>query len=60
MKWIVMYRDFFAALSLKKPLFTVLIIKLFLIWTLFHYLYHNPYKDSPSTAPSAIAQTLKP
>lgn len=60
MKYLAMYRDFFASLSLKKPLFSVLIIKLFLIWGLFHYLYTNPYKDSPAHAPSAIAETLKP
>lgn len=60
MKYLAMYRDFFALLSLKKPLFAVMIIKILLIWSLFHYLYVNPYKDSPAHAPSAIAETLKP
>lgn len=60
MKYLAMYRDFFASLSLKKPLFIVLIIKILLIFALFQYFYNNPYKDSPSTAPSAIAETLKP
>ena len=60
MRWIEMYREFFTSLSFKKPLFTVMIIKLLLIWALFHYFYSNPYKNSPAYAPSAIAETLKP
>lgn len=60
MKWIEMYREFLGALRLKNSLFTVLIIKLLLIGSLFYFLYDNVYKSSPSDAPSAIAETLKP
>ena len=60
MKWIEMYREFFASLRLKNSLFTVLLIKLALLWSLFYLFYENPYKNSPSTAPSAIAEALKP
>jgi len=60
MKYLEMYRDFFTSLRFKNSLFTVLIIKLALLWAMFHYFYDNPYKDSPSHAPSAIAEKLKP
>lgn len=60
MKFVAMYRDFFASLKLKNSLFAVLVIKLFLIWAMFHYFYDNPYKSSPHNAPSAIAEKLKP
>jgi len=60
MKWIEMYRNFFASLRFKNSLFTVLLIKLALLWVLFTLFYENPYKDLPTSAPSAIAETLKP
>lgn len=60
MKWIEIYREFFALLRFKNSLFTILLIKLALLWGLFYLFYENPYKGSPLTAPSAIAETLKP
>lgn len=60
MKLLQMYREFFTSLRFKNSLFTVLLIKLALLWGLFYLFYENPYKNSPSTAPSAIADTLKP
>ena len=55
-----MYRDFFATLRFKNTIVSVLVVKLILLWAMFHYLYENPYKSSPDTAPSAIAEKLKP
>lgn len=60
MKWMKMYRDFFASLSFKKTLFLAFVIKLLILWALFHYLYTNPYTNAPANAPSAIAEKLKP
>ncbi|MGD9655067.1 MAG: hypothetical protein AB7U44_07710 [Sulfuricurvum sp.] len=53
-----MYRDFFTNLRLKNGLILVFALKLLFIWALFHFLYDDPYKTSPQTAPSAIAEKL--
>ena len=55
-----MYRDFFGAIRLNNSIVVVLFVKLFILWAMFHYLYENPYEDSPHNAPSAIAEQLKP
>ncbi|MDD2839472.1 MAG: hypothetical protein AB7U44_11250 [Sulfuricurvum sp.] len=55
-----MYYDFFANLRLKNSLVAVFALKLLFIWALFHFLYDDPYKTSPQTAPSAIAEKLSP
>lgn len=53
-----MYREFVGTLRFKNALVSVFVIKLVLLWALFHYLYDNPYKQSPLSAPSAIAEQL--
>lgn len=53
-----MYHDFFANLRLKNTLVLVFALKLLFIWALFHFLYDDPYKTSPQTASSAIAEKL--
>ncbi|HZF70868.1 hypothetical protein [Sulfuricurvum sp.] len=53
-----MYHDFLANLRLKNSLVLVFAFKLLFIWVLFYFLYDDPYKTSPQTASSAIAEKL--